>query len=225
MIDPTAVAERLVVVQATLSAAAAAAGHEPPRILAVTKAFGRDAVDAAVSAGLTDVGESYAQECIEKFVGDETTPAVHFIGGLQRNKIRKLAAIVDVWQSVDRLEVAAEIAKRAPGASIMVQVDLSNEPTKGGCAPAAAPDLVLQAQDLGLEVVGLMGIAPLDVPEAARPGFSRLRSLVDTLGLTECSMGMSSDLEIAVEEGSTMVRVGTGLFGPRPLRAKPRPTS
>ncbi|MFT5201091.1 MAG: pyridoxal phosphate enzyme (YggS family) [Candidatus Aldehydirespiratoraceae bacterium] len=223
MIDPTAVAERLVVVRATLSAAAA--GHEPPRILAVTKAFGRDAVDAAVSAGLADVGESYAQECIEKFVDDETMPTVHFIGGLQRNKIRKLAAIIDVWQSVDRLELAAEIAKRAPGASIMVQVDLSNEPTKGGCAPAAVPDLVLQAQDLGLQVIGLMGIAPLDVPEAARPGFSRLRSMVDTLGLAECSMGMSSDLEIAVEEGSTMVRVGTGLFGPRPIRSKSTPTS
>lgn len=188
-------------------------------IVAVTKAFGPDAIDAAVRAGLTDIGENYAQECLAKLarVTAVPRPRVHFIGGLQRNKVRDLAGHVDVWQSIDRPELGREIAKRAPGAEVMVQVDLSGEETKGGVAAADVPVLVGALEELGLDVIGLMGIGPLAVPEAARPGFRLLRRLVDELGLRECSMGMSADLEIAVQEGATMVRVGSDLFGPRPV--------
>lgn len=215
MIRVDEVAARLDVVRSRI----AAAGGAEVRIVAVTKGFGADAVDAAIAAGVSDIGESYAQETLPKLEAVEGHPRVHFIGGLQRNKIRRLAPVVDVWQSVDRRELGVEIARRAPGATTMVQVDLSGELSKRGCPPDEAEGLVAVLRDEGLKVVGLMGIGPLGPPSDARPGFRRLRELVDELGLDECSMGMSADLEVAVEEGSTMVRVGTDLFGPRPSRA------
>lgn len=187
-------------------------------IVAVTKGFGRGAIDSAVAAGLTDVGESYAQEAIAKLEAAAMTARVHFVGNLQRNKVRRLAPHVDVWQSIDRPGLVTEVAKRAPGARVLVQVDLSGEPQKGGCPVEDTPTLVAMARDAGLDVAGLMGVGPLGPPEAARPGFARLRGLVDELGLTTCSMGMSADVDVAVEEGSTMIRVGTALFGPRPAR-------
>lgn len=185
------------------------------KIIGVTKTHGIDLVRAAMEAGITDIGENYAQETAAKLAGLEPRPVVHFIGQLQRNKVRKLVGLVDVWQTVDRLELGTEIAKRDPGARIMVQVDISGEDTKGGCAPAETSRLVDELRDLGLDVTGLMGVAPLADSSEARPGFRLLRSLVDDLGLAECSMGMSGDLDVAVEEGSTMVRIGTALFGPR----------
>ena len=191
------------------------AGGDHVRIVAVTKTFGPDAIDAAVRAGLVDIGENYAQEAVAKLAEVTTDPTVHFIGRLQRNKVRTLAPVVDVWQSVDRPALAREISKRAPGASVMVQVDISGEDSKGGCPPGETEALVSAAADLGLDVVGLMGVALLAEPEAARPGFALLRGLVDQLGLRECSMGMTADLEIAVDEGTTMVRVGRDLFGER----------
>jgi hypothetical protein len=214
-VDADAVGVRLAALRARLEEA----GGSDVTVVAVTKAFGPDAVDAAVRAGLADIGENYAQECIAKLarVTAVPRPRVHFIGGLQRNKVRDLAGLVDVWQSVDRPELGREIAKRAPGAEVMVQVDLSEEATKRGVPAAAVPALVRALDDLGLDVVGLMGIGPLAEPEAARPGFRLLRRIVDQLGLSECSMGMSADLDIAVQEGATMVRVGSDLFGPRPV--------
>jgi pyridoxal phosphate enzyme (YggS family) len=214
-VDADAVGVRLAALRTRLEEA----GGSDVTVVAVTKAFGPDAVEAAVRAGLGDIGENYAQECIAKLarVTAVPRPRVHFIGGLQRNKVRDLAGLVDVWQSVDRPELGREIAKRAPGAEVMVQVDLSGEATKRGVPAAAVPALVRALEDLGLDVVGLMGIGPLAEPEAARPGFRLLRRIVDQLGLRECSMGMSADLEIAVQEGATMVRVGSDLFGPRPV--------
>lgn len=212
VIDPGDVVARYRAVRARL----AAAGGADVRLVAVTKGFGPEAVRAAAQAGIADVGESYAQECLAKLEWLDEVPTLHFVGGLQRNKVRKLAPVVDVWQSVDRLDLGLEIAKRAPGATVMVQVDLSGEESKRGCPPGEAPDLVARLTDAGLEVVGLMGIGPMAEPEAARPGFALLRGLVDELGLSECSMGMSADLEVAVQEGTTMVRVGTDIFGPRP---------
>ncbi|MBQ88479.1 MAG: YggS family pyridoxal phosphate-dependent enzyme [Acidimicrobiaceae bacterium] len=211
LVDPAVVAERAATVRTRLDAA----GGADVRIVAVTKTFGPSAIDAAVAAGLDDVGENYAQEAAAKLAEITTTPTVHFIGRLQRNKVRLLAPHVDVWQTVDRPELATEVAKRAPGAKVMIQVDISGEENKGGCGPDTTEDLVIHATDVGLEVIGLMGIAPLAEPEAARPGFNLLRGLVDRFGLDECSMGMSADLEIAVDEGATMVRIGRGLFGQR----------
>ena len=187
-------------------------------VVAVTKTFDAGAIDAAVSAGFSDIGESYGQETLAKLPDITSTPTVHFVGQLQRNKVRHLAAHVDVWQSVDRPELAAEIAKRAPGARIMLQVDISGEETKGGVEPADLDPLLKHSVELGLDVIGLMGVAILAEPTAARPGFRLLRSLVDAHGLKHCCMGMSTDLEIAVDEGSTMIRVGTQLFGERARR-------
>jgi PLP dependent protein len=202
----------------------AAAGSGDVAIVGVTKGHGAEAIRAAAGAGLTAVGESYAQELVAKdaelgLMDGDRWPRVHFIGGLQRNKVRRIAEIVDVWQSVDRPELADEIAQRAAGAEIMIQVHISNEESKGGCPPDDVADLVKRATHAGLLVTGLMAIGPLGAPEKARAGFRMLRAMVDDLGLIECSMGMSADLEIAVEEGSTMIRVGTDLFGPRPPRA------
>jgi pyridoxal phosphate enzyme (YggS family) len=194
------------------------AGGDPDRVrlVAMTKGFGADAVRAAVAAGLEDIGESYAQELLAK--APESPPGVrwHFAGRLQTNKVKALAPHVHLWHSVDRAGLGAEIARRAPGAHVLVQVNVSGEPQKGGCEPGATAALVDELRGRGLVVGGLMAIGPIGEPEAARPGFRRLAGLADELGLAERSMGMSGDLEVAVEEGATIVRVGTGLFGARP---------
>lgn len=210
-VDATEVAARADALRARLRNA----GGDDVTVVAVTKTFDAGAIDAAVAAGFTDVGESYAQETLAKLPDVTSAPTLHFIGQLQRNKVRHLAPHIDVWQSVDRPELATEIAKRAPGARIMLQVDISGEETKGGVEPDALEALLDHATALGLDVVGLMGVAILGEPEAARPGFRLLRTLVHTHGLSHCCMGMTADLEIAVDEGSTMIRVGTQLFGER----------
>lgn len=195
------------------------------RIIAVTKGFGAAAVRAALDAGLEVCGENYAQELVAK--SRELSgpggrqPRWHMIGRLQSNKVRSLAGLVDTWQSVDRLSLGREIARRCPGARVMVQCDLSGEASKGGAALHDVAGLVTDLRDLGLEVSGLMGMGPMGEPEAARPGFRDLVSLADELGLAQRSMGMSADLEVAVEEGATMVRVGTALFGERTARPAP----
>jgi hypothetical protein len=147
-------------------------------------------------------------------------PRWHFIGRLQRNKVRLVASYVAVWQSVDRLALGEEIARRTHEATVFVQVAVTDEPGKGGCPPDGVPVLVGGLGRLGLDVRGLMAVGATGSAEDARPGFRRLRQLADDLGLPEVSMGMSGDLEVAVEEGSTMVRIGTALFGPRPVRRR-----
>ena len=200
---------------------AAAGDPARVRIVAVTKGFGADAVDAALRAGITDIGESYAQELLGKAPDVKRDGARwHFIGRLQTNKVRTITEVVDVWQSVDRATLGDELAKRAPGAEVLLQVNVSNEPQKGGCAPPEVPQLVRRLRQSGLQVRGLMTVGRAGPPEVVRPGFRMLRRLADDLGLVECSMGMSDDLEVAVEEGSTMVRVGRALFGERP-RSEP----
>ena len=199
----------------------AVGGHDV-RIVAVTKGHNTETIRSAMAAGCEDIAESYAQELVKKsrVLAEHggVQARVHFVGGLQSNKIRRLASIVDVWQSIDRLDLGEELARRCPAAEALVQVNLSEDGHRRGCKASAAPELVLRLRASGLNVVGLMGIAPIGEPEDARRGFATLRSLVDQLGLVECSMGMTADLEVAVQEGSTMVRVGTGLFGLRPPR-------
>ena len=206
---------------ATLRNRIAQAGGIDVALIAVTKTFGSEAWRFANAAGCDGVGENYAQEVVHKAA--EVTLAdrlpVHFIGQLQSNKIKQLAGIVDVWQSVDRLSLLTEIAKRStlPGASVMVQVNVTGEEGKGGCTPELVGELTRAALDLGLDVVGLMAVGPTNEdPIVTRGAFRMLRTLVNDHGLRHCSMGMTGDLEIAVEEGSTMVRVGSALFGKRP---------
>jgi len=202
-----------------------AGGGDRVRLIAVTKGFGPDAVDAALKAGVTDIGESYAQELLAK-APDVTQPGArwHMIGRLQTNKVRSLAGIVDVWHTVDRASLGDELARRAPGATVLLQVNVSGQAHQGGCLPPEAAPLVSRLRQSGLDVAGLMAIGAPGEPEVTRPGFRLLRKLADDLGLQECSMGMSGDLEIAVQEGSTMVRVGRALFGERPRRGDDDPS-
>lgn len=199
----------------------ASGGGPNVSVLAVTKGFGPEAVLAAGEVGAPAVGENYAQEALAKRdVLVQAAVELHFIGRLQSNKVRRLAEIVGVWESVDRSSLVAEIARRAPGARILVQVNTTGEPDKGGCPARDVATLVQRAKDAGLVVEGLMTVGPTSgSPQDARPGFRIVRALVEELGLSVCSMGMSGDLEVAVEEGSTEVRIGTGLFGPRPISA------
>ena len=187
-------------------------------VVAVTKGFGHDAVEAAYEAGLRHFGENYAGslEAQERGTGQRrfaTPPLWHFLGAVQRNKVRRLAPLVSFWQGVDRLGEGVEIARHAPGAAVLVQVNVTAARHRNGCSWEEAPALVRGLQELGLDLRGLMCVGPRPDP---RPEFRRLASLAAQLGLPEVSMGMSGDLEVAVQEGSTMVRLGTALFGPRP---------
>ena len=214
-IDEAAVARRLARLREQLLRGAR---RGPVSLCAVTKGFGADAVTLAHRLGCEAVGENYAQEAVVKIAtAGAEHPPVHFIGRLQTNKIRSLVGVVDVWQSVDRDSVIDELAKRANGARIFVQVNATAEPDKGGCPMSDAKGLVERARTRGLEVLGLMTVGPTNGdPTATRSAFASVRELADRLGLAGCSMGMSGDLDIALEEGTTLVRVGTGLFGERP---------
>lgn len=229
MIEPEQVRERLALVEARIQAA----GGTGVAVLAVTKGFGADAIDAAIDAGCPRIGENYAQELLEKLRQRGESPAsseihgpeiharpeIHFIGRLQSNKVRLLSGVVDVYESVDRASLVDAIARRDPGARVLVQVDTIGEPGKGGCPPGDVANLVAAALDAGLRVEGLMTVGPtVGGPGAARHGFRAVRELTSRLGLAVCSMGMTADLEVAVEEGSTQVRVGTALFGWRDAR-------
>ncbi len=216
MIDPRQVADRLAAVRDRI----VRAGGIDVQVVAVTKTFGIDAVRAAEAAGADAIGENYAQELVAKLVDQPLTLPVHFIGQLQSNKVRMVAPYVQVFETVDRASLATEIARRCPGARVLVQVSTSSEPGKGGCTPEDAAALVEHCRRVGLEPTGLMTVGPTEGgPEAARPGFRRVRRLLDELGLSVCSMGMTDDLEVAVHEGATQVRVGSALFGARPRPA------
>jgi hypothetical protein len=211
------------------------------RIVAVTKGFGASAVASALAAGLVDIGENYADELVEKARvvgsgsndadtgggafpgpgsghGDDPVPIWHFLGAVQRNKVARLAPVVTWWQGVSRIEEGRAIAARRPGSTVLAQIDLAGIPGRGGCAPDRVSDLVGALRDEDLDVAGLMGVGPPGPPEAARVGFAGLSTLADALDLPVRSMGMTDDLEVAVSEGSTMVRLGRALFGDRPPR-------
>lgn len=195
-------------------------GGSDVRIVAVTKGFPASVVEQAVRCGLSDIGESYAQEVVAKAA--EIVPEVrariawHAIGRLQTRRVRPLSGLpVALWQSVDRPRIVDEVARRAPGSAVLLQVDISGEEQKGGVAPSELDLLLSRAHDAGLEVRGLMGVAA-DDRKAASSQFRLLRRLADERDLAECSMGMSGDLDLAVEAGSTMIRVGSALFGRRP---------
>ena len=185
-------------------------------IVAVTKQQADDAVAQAIDAGLFDIGENRADALVEKASATHD-PRVrwHFLGQIQRNKIAKVAAYVALWQSVDRAELGPAIARHAPGAGVLVEVNLTDDPNRGGTSLAAVPALVRDLRADGLDVRGLMAVGPLGGPEAARPGFTAVVHCADELGLPIRSLGMSDDIDVAVACGSTMVRVGTALFGAR----------
>lgn len=196
------------------------AGGDHVTIVGVTKRHPIGVLRAAMAAGIDDLGENYAQELVEKseqLIGDR--PRFHFIGQLQTNKVRLVAPVASVIQTVDRPGLVDALARRAAGATVMIQVDLAGIVGRGGCAFDDSAGLVAMASDAGLIVTGLMGVARTAVSDTdrtlVRRSFERLRALADDLSLDEVSMGMSDDLEEAVGAGSTMVRVGSALFGPR----------
>ncbi len=187
-------------------------------VVAVTKGFGPAAARAAVSVGLDVLGENYAAELLDKAEALGTGTAVHwhYLGAVQRNKVARLAPVVDCWQSVCRVAEGAAIARHRPGAAVLVQVEVVGVPRRRGIPSAEVPELVDALRGEGLDVRGLMAVGPAGPPESSRAGFRRVVGLADDLGLPVRSLGMSDDLEVALSEGSTMVRVGRSLFGDRP---------
>ena len=200
------------------------AGGQSVKLIAVTKSFDVSAMVGAFSAGCDGVGENYAQEVIVKTseLSEHQRLPLHFIGRLQSNKIKALASLVDVWESVERVSLINEIAKRSDVATrvtpvqIMLQVNSTNEPDKGGCEPSEVANLLATAVSSGLDVIGLMTVGPTNNdPKQTQSAFALVRKIADDLGLKQKSMGMTGDFETAVEQGSTAVRIGSALFGTR----------
>jgi hypothetical protein len=209
------IAERLAALRAALPAGVA--------LVAVSKTQPAEAIREAYAAGQRDFGENYAQEWREKADALADLPDLrwHFVGSLQTNKVKYLAGRVHAIHAVDREELAREISRRfaqkGAVARVLLEVNTGGEATKGGCPPAAAPALAEAVRALpAVELAGLMCIPPPE--DDPRPHFQLLRRLRDALGLRELSMGMSADWRVAVEEGATLVRIGTAVFGERPPR-------
>lgn len=217
-VDPAAMAERVAERLAEVRERIARAGGGPEHItvVAVTKGFGPDAVVAATSAGIWDVGENYAQDLLAKAPLAPAGARWHFLGEPQRNKLARLAPVVHLWQALDSEARARALAQRCPGAAVLVEVRVVDEPGRHGVAMDEVPGLVEVATGQGLEVRGLMAVGPAGDAPAARRCFRTVAVMASKLGLAVVSMGMSADYEIAVAEGATMVRLGRALFGPRP---------
>ena len=197
----------------------------PPGVtlLAVSKAQPAEAVREAYAAGQRHFGENYVQEWREKAEALSDLPGLawHFVGSLQTNKVKYLVGRVALVHTVDRLELAREISRRSSqrgvATAVLLEVNVAGEASKSGCPPAEVPALAEAVRALpGLELRGLMCIPPAEGDP--RPHFRALRALRDRLGLAELSMGMSGDYPAAIEEGATVVRVGTAIFGERPPR-------
>ena len=213
--------ERLVEVEGRIGAACrrAGRGREDVTLLAVTKVFPVGAIVSAYEAGLREFGENYVQEFEGKFAvaGGLAGARFHLIGHLQSNKSRKAGEIFDVVQTVDSGKLAGRLDELGKPLEVMIEVKLSPEDSKYGCLLDELAGVVAAVRACGhLTLTGLMTMPPWnDDAEVSRPYFRALRSLAAAHGLSELSMGMSHDLEVAIEEGSTMVRVGTALFGSR----------
>lgn len=221
--QPTAQAlgERLNAVRERIARAAERAHRDPQTILllAVTKVFPATVIEEAYALGLREFGENYVQELEGKYGQVHNLEGVrfHLIGHLQSNKSGKAAELFDVVQTVDSAKLARRLSDAGRSLEVMLEVKLAPEEAKSGAAPEELPDLIAAVQALArLRLTGLMTMPPWsDDSEASRPYFRRLRELAERHGLPQLSMGMSGDLEVAIEEGSTCVRVGTALFGKR----------
>ncbi|SPF55921.1 conserved hypothetical protein [Candidatus Sulfopaludibacter sp. SbA4] len=213
--------ERLAGVRERMARAAERARRDPAGItlLAVTKVFPAAAIREAYEQGLREFGENYVQEFERKApeVGGLAGARFHLIGHLQSNKCRKAAEIFQSIQTVDSPKLARRLNEAGPALDVMLEVKLSEEDAKSGAEAEALPELIEAVRGCAnLRLLGLMTMPPWsDDPEASRPYFRRLRELAERHGLGGLSMGMSHDLETAIEEGSTCVRVGTALFGKR----------
>lgn len=221
----------LAALEASIVAACGRAGRGRSEVtlVAVSKTMPAELVAAAVAAGVTDIGENRVQEAMAKKPLVGLPCRWHLVGSLQTNKARRAVDLFDVIQSVDSVRLSEELAKRCAQAGktmpVLVEVNTSGEPTKHGVAPEDLPELVAAVRRCpGLDLQGLMTIGPglaLDDPEASRDSFRRLRRLAEeirqrwSIPLPHLSMGMSSDFEVGIEEGATLIRVGTAIFGRR----------
>ncbi|MEO0080998.1 MAG: YggS family pyridoxal phosphate-dependent enzyme [candidate division WOR-3 bacterium] len=226
------VAENLRLLEQRIRAACnrAARNRRDVTLVAVAKTRTADEVTEAIQAGVTDIGENRVQEAAAKKPLVRLSANWHLIGHLQTNKVRKALELFSVIQSVDSAHLAYELNRRCEQqnrhVSIFIEVNTSNEPTKFGVRPDELDGLVQEVTRLGrLELAGLMTIGPgwaIEDPEASRPCFQLLRRLRDemrqrfSIPLPHLSMGMSSDFEQGIEEGATIIRIGTAIFGPRP---------
>jgi pyridoxal phosphate enzyme (YggS family) len=213
--DAVDVPANVTAVRARIEAAARRVGRDPREItlVAATKTVVAERVAEVIAAGVLDLGENRAQELLAKAPALAVhAPRWHFLGGLQRNKVKALAPWIACWQSVDREALGESIARHAPGSRVLVEVNLGGEPQKAGCAPEALSGLIDVLVEHGLAVDGLMTVPPRG--DDPRPWFARLRGLASEGGLATLSMGMTDDFEVAIEEGSTMVRLGRALFDP-----------
>ncbi|MGH7233354.1 MAG: YggS family pyridoxal phosphate-dependent enzyme [Nitrospiraceae bacterium] len=236
MTGPNAIARRIRIVQNAILRAAQRAGRrrDEIRLIAVTKSVPVDRIRQALEAGVVDLGENRVQEALPKI--DSIGPGRltwHFIGRLQRRKVKSVVGRFALIHSVDSLELALEIDRRAKEAglqqAVLLEVNIGEEASKSGFAPAATAAALAALDDLEhVTVKGLMAIPPrVEEPAAARPYFRALRELAQSstrptfrhVRMDELSMGMSGDYEVAVEEGATIVRIGTAIFGARPDRA------
>ncbi len=233
----TTIASRLAAVRDRIAEATIRAGRPAGsvRLLAVSKTKPEAQIREAYAAGQRDFGENYVQELCAKAAALADLPDIrwHLIGPLQRNKAKQIVPVASLVHTVDRASLAEELSRRAqsvgtPSPSggptgktlrVLLEVNVSGEASKAGCAPSEAASLAaIVRSSPGLSLAGLMTIPPdTDDRELARPYFQRLRELRDAIGgdLPELSMGMSHDFEIAIEEGATIVRVGTAIFGAR----------
>lgn len=220
-----AISDNLTALRARIGAACAAAQRRPEsvRLLAVSKNFGADAVRAAMAAGQTEFGENYVQEGVEKILALAGSGLIwHFIGPIQSNKTRDIAEHFDWVQSVDRLKIAQRLSaqrpEHRPALNICVQVNISGEASKSGCTPAEAPELCAAISKLPR--LKLRGIMAIPAPDAGKLAFAALHQLFEKIrqsgvDMDTLSAGMSDDFPAAIAEGSTLVRVGTLIFGSR----------
>ncbi|MBI1735416.1 MAG: YggS family pyridoxal phosphate-dependent enzyme [Candidatus Rokubacteria bacterium] len=209
-------------VRERIARAAERAGRPPEQVLliGVSKTVDVDRIRQGIEAGLPALGENRVQEAKAKVAVLGRPVPWHLIGHLQTNKVKDALAIFDVVHSLDRWALAEEIERRAAAAGrtvdTLLEVNVGAEPAKSGLAPDAVPALLERLAALPhVRVRGLMAIPPVGTPEEARQWFRALRKLGEAHGLAELSMGMSADYEVAIEEGATMVRVGTAIFGAR----------
>ncbi len=229
---PEAIAQRVQSVLTKVRSAAEKAGRPAGavRLVAATKTVSIEHIAEGVRAGLSILGENRVQEALSKITAFTQTPVQwHFIGHLQRRKVRSVMGLFDLIHSVDSLELAQEIDRRAGETgrqqNVLLEVNIGKEPTKSGFSPDDVVRLVpTMAQFSHTRIKGLMAIPPPTAdPDSARPYFRQLRDLarqvaaldVPTVRMDELSMGMSSDYEVAIEEGATLVRVGSAIFGAR----------
>ncbi|MBM3331996.1 YggS family pyridoxal phosphate-dependent enzyme [candidate division WOR-3 bacterium] len=231
------IVDNIAALETRISAACASAGRRRSDVtlIAVTKTRAAAEIDEAIRTGITQVGENRVQEAAAKKPQVALPATWHLVGNLQTNKAKKALELFDCIQSVDSLHLAEELQHRCSlmdkRVDVLIEVNTSGEASKHGVSPAALPDLVAQMPKLDrLQLAGLMTIGPglaIEDPEASRPCFKALRALAAacrqrfSIPLPHLSMGMSSDFEVAIEEGATMIRVGTAIFGQRSVPVKP----